>query len=107
MVGVLVLASAACGGSSPSSSTSATATSGAKAHALVATGLVGKRYCDVLLVHLTGTGLEPEDVGSHDLDRVLVDDGEERLQVESHRPQGVRSGPTGDERQIGVDQRIA
>jgi hypothetical protein len=29
------------------------------------------------------------------------------LNVEGHHPQGVRSGPAGDERQIGVDQRIA
>ncbi len=53
-MGVLALTGAACGGPSASS---ATTTSGAKTATLVASGLVGKRYCEVLLVHLTGSGL--------------------------------------------------
>ena len=57
VVGLCALVSAACGGSSASSTTSATATSGPTTHTLVATGLVGKRYCEVLLVHPTGSGL--------------------------------------------------
>jgi hypothetical protein len=44
-------------------------------------------------------GEELEDIGGNDGDRVLVDDGEERLQVEGDRPQGVRSGPTRHELQ--------
>ena len=53
-VGVIALAAAACGGSSASSATTA---AGAKTTTQVATGLVGKRYCEVLLVHVTATGL--------------------------------------------------
>jgi len=54
---VIALAGAACGGSSASSATTATTAAGAKTTTQVATGLVGKRYCEVLLVHLTATGL--------------------------------------------------
>ena len=50
-----VLVSAACG----TTSATPTSTSGASVtpHRLVATGLVGKRYCEVLLVRPTATGL--------------------------------------------------
>ena len=51
-------------------------------------------------------GEELEHVGRLNVDRVFVDDGEERLQVERDRPQRVRSGSTRDELQITVDQRI-
>ena len=48
----LALVGAACG----TTSATPTTTSGAS-HRLVATGLVGKRYCEVLLVHLGSAGL--------------------------------------------------
>ncbi len=37
-------------------------------------------------------GQEVEDIARHNLDRLLVDDREERLQVEGDRPQRVRPG---------------
>ena len=46
---VLAVGGAACGGSSTASTTSTTTQT--------ATGLVGKRYCEVLLVHLGSAGL--------------------------------------------------
>ena len=51
-------------------------------------------------------GQELEDIGRDHGDRVLVDDREERLQVEGDRPQRVRPRPSGHELEIGVDQRI-
>jgi len=49
----LVVAGAACGGTDSSTTT----TTGAAARTQVATGLVGKRYCEVLLVRPTAAGL--------------------------------------------------
>jgi len=51
-------------------------------------------------------GQELEHVNSGDLDRVLADHGEERLQIERHRSQGVRPGPSRDELQIPVHQPV-
>jgi hypothetical protein len=52
-------------------------------------------------------GQEIEHVDSGDLDRVLADNGEERLQVERHRPQSVRPRPARHELQIPVHQPVA
>jgi hypothetical protein len=52
-------------------------------------------------------GDEVEDVGGGDLNRLLVDDGEERLQIVGDRPHRVRPRPPGHERQVRVDDRIA
>jgi hypothetical protein len=51
-------------------------------------------------------GDEVEDVRGDDLDRVLVDDREERLQIMGDRPQRVRPRPTGHERQVRINQRV-
>ena len=52
-------------------------------------------------------GQELEYVGRHDVDRVLVDDREERFQIVGHGPQGVRSDPSRHELEIGLDERFA
>src|SRR5207302_1094987 len=52
-------------------------------------------------------GQELEHIRRGDLDRALRDNGEERLQVESHRPQRVRPAPARHELQIPVHQPIA
>ena len=51
---MVALTAAACGSSSATSTSTSSTTSSGTAH-LVAGGVVGKRYCEVLLVHL-GTG---------------------------------------------------
>lgn len=52
-------------------------------------------------------GEEVEPVSGDDLDGFLVDDQEERLQVERHRPKRVRPGSTGHELQVAVDEWMA
>ena len=54
----------------------------------------------------TLVGDEGEHVRRHHLDGILVDDGEQHLQVMGHRPQRVRPGPPSHERQVRVDKRI-
>ena len=50
---------------------------------------------------------ELEHIRGRDLHRILGDHGEERLQIEGHRPQRVRPRPTSDELQIPIHHRIA
>jgi DNA-binding transcriptional MerR regulator len=52
-------------------------------------------------------GKEVEHVARLDLAGFLVNDSEERLQVEGDSPNRVRSGPPGDELQVAVEQRMA
>jgi len=52
-------------------------------------------------------GDEVEEVRCDDIDGVLVDDREERLQVMPDRPQRVRPRPASNERQIGIDELVA
>jgi hypothetical protein len=59
--------------------------------------------------HLAVTTLmagELEDVCRNNLDGILLGHYEERLQVEGNGPQRVRSGPTGYELKIEIDQRV-
>jgi hypothetical protein len=49
---------------------------------------------------------EVEDVRRSDVDRILVDDREERLQIMGDGPQRVRSAPASNERQVGIDERL-
>ena len=51
-------------------------------------------------------GQEVEHVRGDDLGRLLVDHDRRTSSGHGHSPQRVRPGPAGDERQIGVDQRI-
>jgi hypothetical protein len=50
---------------------------------------------------------ELEHIRGSDLEQVLADQSEERLQFESRRPQRVRPSPSSDELQVPVNQRIA
>jgi hypothetical protein len=59
--------------------------------------------------HLAVTTLmagELEDVCRNNLDGILLGHYEGRLQVEGNGPQRVRSGPTGYELKIEIDQRL-
>ena len=59
-----------------------------------------------LKVFFTVVGQEVEHVRRGDLDRVLADHREERLQVERDRPQRVRTAPARHELQIPVCQPL-
>ena len=50
---------------------------------------------------------ELEHIGRGDVDGILVDDREERLQIMDDRSQRVRTRPARDKRKVGVHQRIA
>ena len=88
----LALVAAACGTSSSSPTTSAPTT-----RTRVATGLVGKRYCEVLLVRLTSAGLVATVYNTYPLNACPQDQwaamDAKAIAAANHVPYAVLNGP--------------